>query len=218
MHCGIQYDRFAIPPIGIRNPHVIDMADIFEYKEAHIITLCDTIKWTSTACTFQWAINSAMADEDQMSSKWLKMLLYESCTTKMKEVIMLEHGSFPDGFCGGVTFAYILCCKLFGLNRDTTASLVSFLKLFLNKGLHCYQGENIALAHKELLMVCSHLSEAKELPQDTPLDILHGLTLCSVDKFKTLFKHKLQKMKAVLLEGHRHLLQVQLLSDVCILL
>ena len=215
----VEYDMIdvAMSPVGIRNPYAVDMADIFEYEEAHILTSWDTIEW-KTACTYQWAINSAMSDEDQMSSKWLKMLLYESCTTEMKEVIMLEYGDLPDGFRGGVTFAYILCRKLFGLNRDTTASLVSFLKLFLNKGLRRYQGENVALARKELLAVCSRLSEAKELPQETPLDILHGLTLCSVDEFKTLFEHQLQQMKAVSLEGNRHLSQVQLLSEVRILL
>ncbi len=49
-----------------------------------------------------------------------------------------------------VTFAWMLCNKLFGLNQDTTAALVNFLKLFRNKGLRCYQGETVALARKAL--------------------------------------------------------------------
>jgi hypothetical protein len=206
----------AMVPVGIRNPNALDMADIFEFDNAHILTSWDTIDW-AMACTYRWAINSAMSDEDQLSSKWLKMLLYESCTTEMKEVIMLEYNNLEDGFCGGVTFAYILWCKLFGLNRDTTASLASFLKLFYNKGLRRYQGENIALARKELLAVCSRLAGAKELPQEMPLDILHGLTLCSVDKFKALFRHKLQQSKALLLEGNNHLSQSELLSEIRVL-
>ena len=117
--------EIAMVPVGIRNPNASSMANIFEFDDAHILTSWVTIEWT-TACTYQWAINSAMSDEDQLSSKWLKMLLYESCTTEMKEVIMLEYNNLEDGFRGGVTFAYILCRKLFGLNRDTTASLVSF--------------------------------------------------------------------------------------------
>ena len=215
----VEYDMVdvAMVPVGIRNPHASDMADIFEFDEAHILTSWDTIAW-NTACTYQWAINSAMSDEDQLSSKWLKMLLYESCTTEMKEVIMLEYNNLEDGFRGGVTFAYILCRKLFGLNRDTTASLVSFLKLFLNKGLRRYQGENVSLARKELLAVCSRLAEAKELPQETPLDILHGLTLCSVQEFKTLFEHKLQQTKSASLEGNKHLSQSEILSEVRVLL
>jgi hypothetical protein len=66
-------------------------------------------------------------------------------------------------------------------------------------------GENVALSRKELLAVCSRLAEAKELPQKTPVDLLTGLTLCSVDEFKTLFEHKLQVAKAESLEGNHHL-------------
>jgi hypothetical protein len=64
-----------------------------------------------------------MSDEDQVSSKWLNMLLYKSCATEMKEVLMLEYGNLDICFCGGVTFAWMLCNKLFGLNQDTTEAL-----------------------------------------------------------------------------------------------
>ncbi len=77
---------------------------------------------------------------------------------------MLKYGNLDVCFRGAVTFAWMLCNNLFGLNRDTTAALVNFLKLFWNKGLRCYQGKNVALAQKELLAVCSCLAEAKELP------------------------------------------------------
>jgi hypothetical protein len=113
----------------------------------------------------------------------------------------------------------MLCNKLFGLNRDNTAALVNFLKLFPNKGLHCYQGENVALARKELLApVCSCLAEAKELPQEMPVDLLMGLTLCSVDQLKTLFEHKLQVAKAESLEGIHPLSQPEIMGEVCVLL
>ena len=181
----------AMVPVGVHDSSAVHVADMFQYDNAHILTAWNTISW-KTACTYQWAINTAMSDEDQVSSKWLKMLLYESCTTEMKEVLMLEYGNLDVCFRGVVTFAWMLCNKLFGLNRDTTAALVNFLKLFWNKGLPCYQGENVALARKELLAVCSRLAEAKELPQEMPVDLLMGLTLCSVDQFKTLFEHKLQ--------------------------
>ncbi len=131
---------------------------------------------------------------------------------------MLEYGNVDVCFPGGVIFAWMLCNKLFGLNKDTTVALVNFLKLFQNKGLHCYQGENVALARKELLAVCSCLAEAKELPQDTPVDLLTGLTLCLVDQFKTLFKQKLQVAKAESLEGNHHLSQPEIMREVRILL
>ncbi len=61
---------------------------------------------------------------------------------------MLKYGNLDVCFHGSVTFAWMLCNKLFGLNRDTTAALVNFLKLFWNKGLCRYKGENVALAKK----------------------------------------------------------------------
>ncbi len=131
---------------------------------------------------------------------------------------MLEYGNLDNCFCGVVTFAWMLCKKLFGLNQDTTAALVNFFKLFQNKGLRCYQGENVALARKELLAVCSHLAEAEEFPQETPVDLLTGLTLCLVDEFKTLFEHKLQVVKAESLERNHHLSQPQIMGEVRILL
>jgi hypothetical protein len=159
-----------------------------------------------------------MSDEDQVSSKWLKMLLYEPCTMEMKEVLMLEYRNLDVCFHGLVTFAWMLCNKLFGLNRDTTAALVNFLKLFRNKGLRCYQGEIVALARKELLAVSSCLAKAKELPQEMPVDLLMGLTLCLVGEFKTLCEHKLEVAKAESLEGNNHLSQPKIMGEVCVLL
>jgi hypothetical protein len=169
----------AIVPVGVCDLSAVHVADMFEYEDAHILTAWNTISW-KTAGTYQWAINTVMLDEDQVSSKWLKMLLFESCTTEMKEVLMLECGNLDVCFHGGVTVAWMLSNKLFGLNRDTTAALVNFLKLFWKKGLSCYQGENVALAWKELLAVCSRLAEEKELPQEMPVDLLMGFTLCLV--------------------------------------
>ncbi len=165
--------------VGVCDSSVVHVADMFQYDNAHILTAWNTISW-KIACTYQWATNTAVSDEDQVNSKWLKMLLYESCATEMKEVLMLEYENLDVCFCGQVTFAWMLCNKLFGLNWDTTAALVNFLKLFWNKGLHCYQGENVALSRKELLAVYSRLAE-KELLQEMPVDLLTGLTLCLVD-------------------------------------
>jgi hypothetical protein len=147
-------------PGGVCDSCAVHVADKFPYDDAHILTAWNTISW-KTACTYQRAINTALSDEDQVSSKWLKMLLYESCTTEMKEVLMLEYGNLDVCFRGRVTFAWMLCNKLFGLNWDTIAALGNFLKLFQNKDLSCYQdqGKNCALAWKELLAVCSHLMQ-----------------------------------------------------------
>jgi len=201
----VEYDMIDVArvPVGIRDKKAQCIADVFEYDEAHILTSWNAIGY-DTAMTYQWAINTHMLDEDQVSSKWLKLLLFESCTSEMREVVAVKYDALKECFKGGVMYAWILCDQLFGLNRETTAALVNFLKLFRNKGLRRYQGENVALARRELLAVCSRLCEAKELPQETPLDLLYGLTLCSVSEFKGLFEHKLQQARVDSLEGTTH--------------
>ncbi len=80
----------AMVPVGVRDSSAVHVADMFQYDDAHILTAWKKISW-KTACTYQCAITTAMLDEDQVSSKWLKMLLYQSCNTEMKEVLMLEY-------------------------------------------------------------------------------------------------------------------------------
>ncbi len=87
----VEYDMInvAMVPVGVCDSSAVHMADMFQYDNAHILTAWNTLSWKA-ACTCQWAINTAMSNEDQVSSKWLKMLLYESCTTEMKEVWKLH--------------------------------------------------------------------------------------------------------------------------------
>jgi hypothetical protein len=64
----------AMVPVGVCDSCAVHMAEMFQYDDAHILTAWNTVSW-KTACTYQWAIITAMSDEDQVSSKWLKMLL-----------------------------------------------------------------------------------------------------------------------------------------------
>jgi hypothetical protein len=151
----VEYDMIdvAMVTVGVRNSSAVHVADMFEYKDAHILTAWNTISW-KTACTYQWALNTAMSDEDQVSSKWLKMLLYKSCTTDMKEVLMLKYGNLDVCFRGGGTFAWMLCNKLFGSNRDTTAALVNFLKLSFGTRAYAATRVKMWLLHGKNSWLC----------------------------------------------------------------
>lgn len=113
-----------------------------------------------------------------------------------------------------MTIAWILCHKLFGLNRDVTAALVNFLRHFRNTSVCCYQGENVATVKKELIAVCSQLCEAKAFPQETPVNLLTGLSICLVELFKSLFEHKLQQSKVDSLKGNKHLSLLEMMAQV----
>jgi hypothetical protein len=67
----VEYDMIdvAMVPVGVRDSSVVYVADMLQYDDVHILTAWNAIRW-KTACTYQWAINTAMLDEDQVSSKW----------------------------------------------------------------------------------------------------------------------------------------------------
>jgi hypothetical protein len=41
----------AMVPVGVRNSSAVHVADMFEYEDAHILTVWNTISW-KTACTY----------------------------------------------------------------------------------------------------------------------------------------------------------------------
>ena len=100
-------------------------------------------------------MNTGMANVDKECSQWVKMLLFESCTSEMRELVMVDYSELDVHFHGGITFAWILCDKIFSLNRDTTVVLRKFIKLFETKGLCCYHRENVVWESKELVAACT---------------------------------------------------------------
>jgi hypothetical protein len=74
-----------------------------------------------------------MSDEDQVSSKWLKVLLYKSCTMEMKKVLMLEYGNLDVCFRGGVTFAWMLCNKFFWVEPGHHCGIGQLLQALLEQ-------------------------------------------------------------------------------------
>jgi hypothetical protein len=187
-------------PLSVRDPAAADITTMFDYQQVNILTNWDPSKITwETTCLWQWAINTWMKSPDRESSRWLRMLLRESCTTEMRNLIDTKYNKLPDAYRGGITYSYILSEKLFSLNRDTTAAMRKFIQMFVEKGLRMYKGENMVVASKELLAVSRRLYEAKELPVETPTDVLTGLCICSVSEFKSLHEHCLQEQKRMAL-------------------
>ena len=78
------------------------------------------------------------------------------------------------------------------MSRDTINALKKYLKIFEEKGLRRIRGENVAIAEKEVNAVCARLNKVKALPDKTVVNVLTGLTNCSVPEFKSLFDFMLQ--------------------------
>ena len=68
------------------------------------------------------------------------------------------------------------------------------------KGTGLARGENVAILEKRVVGTCTWLNEANALPSETVVDVLTGLTRCSVPEFTKLFDYMLQQARAASLE------------------
>ncbi len=82
------------------------------------------------------------------------------------------------------------------MSRDTIQALKKYLKLFEEKGLRHVCSENVVVVEKDIIVVFSRLKEVDTLSNETVINVLTGLTLCSVPKFSKVFDHLLQAAKA----------------------
>ena len=81
---------------------------------------------------------------------------------------------------------------MFARSRDTTASLKTFFKITETKGMGRIPGENVVYFAKEILAVGKRLHISGDLPEETIVDLLTGLTKCSCKRFRTVFESYLQ--------------------------
>ena len=194
----LDYDMFPIvrvPTTLISDDPQVPFSQRFGLVRVYLFSHAKSIPW-KVVLVWQLAVNlQAMGPDHLVSSQWLYQFLHASCTPELRKIIDDMFMKLDHGYQGGIVYGWMLCNQLFKYNRDTAAALKKFIKLFETKGLRRYKGENVNLAREELLVVCERLSEVDDLPKETPVDILTGLTLCSVEEFRTLFESFLQDAK-----------------------
>ena len=111
-----------------------------------------------------------------------------------------QYKNLPNNLKGGVTYLYLQLRVMIYMSRDTINALKKYLKTFEEKGLRRIRGENVAVTEKEINAVCARLDENNALPEETVVDVLTGLTHCSVPEFVEFFKCLLQAARAEALE------------------
>ena len=175
---------------GVNPQSVTHVIDMWGSGTIDMMLAWESIDWV-TACYWQYSINKRANDEDRVSNAWTSQLLYNSCTTDLRDQINLKYEHLPATFKGAVTYAWLLFYTLFARSRETVSALKKFLEFFALNGLQKLRGESVVLAKKELVAVCKRLDAARDLPEDTPLDIIKGLQKCSVQPFCNYFAHQL---------------------------
>ena len=186
-------DQFFIGKLkaGLDPTSVKHVADLWDHEQLDLFQHWDKISW-ETACYWQYSINKRCEGEDKTSNKWALEAIKNSCTTDLKDLINHKYGRISSSFKGAVTYAWILCFNLFATSQDTTASLKAYLQLWESKGLQCIRGESVVVAQCEVVAVARCLDATGDLPDETTVDVLTGLTKCSCPHFREVFKSYLQ--------------------------
>lgn len=181
---------FMVPDVKDRFARKPD--DIFNMEETKNIFLhWDSMDWKQI-CLWQKTLNKWAALDDRTSSRWAQSFLYKSSTVDLRERVDSQYKNLPADCKGGVTYLYLQLRIMFHMSRDTITALKKYLKLFEEKGLRRIRGENVVVAEKEINAVCTRLNEVGALPEETVVDVLEGLTNCSVPDFTKLFDFLLQ--------------------------
>ena len=130
----INYDLKRIFLVGVLKAgvdptsvgHVIDM---WSSDSINMLAAWESISW-ETACYWQLSMNKRVEDDHRVSNAWTYQLLFNSCTTDLRDQINLKYDHLPLLFKGPVTYAWLLFYCLFARSRETISALKRFLKFF----------------------------------------------------------------------------------------
>ena len=165
----------------------------------------DKITSFKHVCLYQQMINKRLPDVDKDTNAWALAFFENSSTAELKRRISNQLDRLPEEYQGSVTYLYAALRFMFWMSRETIDAMKAYLKIFKDKGLRRFRGENVTTAEREVVAVCTRLDEADALPNETVIDVLEGLTLCSVEKFVETFNLILQMERVTALNVNPNL-------------
>ena len=171
---------------GIVPSTMTNVLDLWNDDSVDLIESWEMITW-EMAAYWQYSLNKRAGPDDRVSNEWAYLLIYNSCTTALRDQISIKYELLPPIFRGAITYCWILFHCLFAKSRDTTAALKKYLTFFAAKGLQRIRNESMVVAKREIMAVCKRLNSDGHLPTETTVDVLKGLQHCSVKAFRDLF-------------------------------
>jgi len=183
-------DVLKIPNLKGGYEHT-DPVDWWDDSETLLWTNWDSLTMEQVLC-WQWCINNFFSDADRTSSKWLKVLLVNSCTPDLNREVETEYNKLQKSEKGGVIYLYLMLKSCFTLTREVKSAIVSYLQFWKTKGLARVTGENMVQAQLLILGACKRLDAVRELHMDYVIDVLEGLCKSSNADFREMFQVVLQ--------------------------
>ena len=129
--------------------------------------------------------------EDLTSMEWAKTLMMNSCDALLVERIDEKFEDLSLYEQGGVTYIKLALDEMFTISNTVVATLQGFFENFAKDGIAKVPNEDVRVATEQIVAVAERLAEVSALPSECTVQLLEGLTKCSVTVFRQTFSHLL---------------------------
>ena len=184
-------DPFVIPKLT--DPTALSVEDRWaERKLTGVHLLKNWGKLTLQQCR-AWQRDSYdyASLEDLTSMEWAKSLLMNSCDALLVERIDEKFEDLSLYEQGGVTYIKLALDEMFTISNTVVATLQGFFENFAKDGIAKVPNEDVRFATEQIIAVAERLAEVSALPSECTVQLLEGLTKCSVTVFRQTFSHLL---------------------------
>ncbi len=92
---------------------------------------------------------------------------------------------------GGVTYIKLALDEMFTISNTVVVTLQGFFENFAKDGIVKVPNEDVRVATEQIIAIAERLAEVSALPSECTVQLLEGLTKCSVTVFRQTFSHLL---------------------------
>ncbi len=184
-------DPFIIPTLI--NPDALSAEDCWaERKLTGVHLLKNWGKLTlRQCCTWQRDSFDYASLEDLTSMEWAKFLMINSCDALLIERIDKKFEDLSLYEQGGVTYIKLALDEMFTISNTVGATLQGFFENFAKDGIAKAPNEDVRVATEQIVAIAERLAEVSALPSECTVQLLEGLTKCSITIFRQTFSHLL---------------------------
>jgi hypothetical protein len=123
--------------------------------------------------------------------EWARSLMMNSCDALLVERINKKFEDLSLFEQGGVTYIKLALDKNFTISNTVVTTLQDFFESFAKDGIAKVLNEDVRVATEQLVVIAERLAEVAALPCECTIQLLEGLTKCSVTVFRQTFSHLL---------------------------
>jgi hypothetical protein len=182
---------FVIPDLV--NPHALSAEDQWGDKKLTRVHMLKNWGMLTIEQCCAWQRNSLdyASTDDLTTIEWVKTLMTNSCDSLLIEGINEKFEELHLYKQGGITYIKLALDEMFTISNTIITTLQGFSETFAKEGIVKVPNEDVRVAMAEVIAVAERLAEVSALPSECVVQILEGLTRCSVTVFRCTFDHLL---------------------------